>query len=71
MTKLDYDEPEPYRPSGGMPPTGLSNLSISGPGMSGYLDMQPDTGVSGLAWLGIAVAVAIVAALLWSWLAGL
>ena len=71
MTRLDEDEPEPYRPSGGMRPTGFSDLGLSGPAMSGYLDMEPDTGISGLAWMGVAAAVVVVAVLLWSWLSQL
>ena len=59
-------------PSGGMFSGAgiLSQDGSSGPAKAGYLDRRPDTGVSGLAWLGIAAAIVVVAALVWQWLLG-
>lgn len=70
MTELDGDKPEEYHPSGGMRSAMgvMSQDGLSGPGKSGFIDLRPDTGISGLAWLGIAAAVVVVAILLWSWL---
>ena len=48
-------------PSGGMRGGGslYSQTGLSGPGMSGYIDLSPDTRIPGLGWLGI-VATGIV-----------
>jgi hypothetical protein len=40
---------------------------LSGPAKSGYLDMRPDAGISGLMWVGIAVAVVLAAIFVWQW----
>lgn len=73
MTSWDGDRPDDYHPRSGMfsGVSGYSQTSISGPALSGYLDMRPDTGISGFAWLGIAAGLVVIAVFLWSWLAGL
>ncbi len=72
MTDLDGEKPAEPRASGGMLSgvSALSQTGISGPAMSGYLDLRPDPGIPGYAWLGIALGIVVVAILLWSWFFG-
>ncbi len=69
VTDRNDEEPEPYHPSGGMmSATSAKSMGISGPGLSGYMDLRPATGISGLAWLGVGACVLILMALIWQWL---
>ncbi len=72
LTELDGEKPEEPRASGGMfsGVSGMSQMGISGPAMSGYLDMRPDPGVPGFAWLGIAAGIVVLAVFLWMWFFG-
>lgn len=75
MADLDAEKPKEYHPSGGMRSAmgayALTQTGMSGPGMSGYIDLRPDTGIPGYAWLGIAAGILLLAIWLWSWLIGL
>ncbi len=74
MPTLDGEKPDEYHPRGGMRAGGyVSQSNLSGAAAAGLLDddMRPDVGVSGLAWLGIAAIIVLVALVVWSWLAGL
>ncbi len=51
-----------------MSATSAKSMGISGPGLSGYMDLRPATGISGLAWLGVGACVLILMALIWQWL---
>ncbi len=69
MDDLDGERPAERLPSGGMRGGGgiYTQSGLSGPGMYGYMDLAPGTGIPGLGWLGIAAAVVVVAALIWQW----
>ncbi len=67
---MEPEEDERYEerpPSGGMRGGGSSYslTGLSGPGMSGYMDLEPDRGMPGLVWLGIAAAVIVIVGLIW------
>ncbi len=66
---MEDERYEERPPAGGMRGGGsiYSQTGLSGPGMSGYMDLSPDTGIPGLGWLGIVAVGIVIAALNWQW----
>ena len=72
MTDWDLDgerPPEPRNSGGMLSGTGARSVDgLSGPAKSGYLDMRPGSGISGLAWLGIVAILVLVGIAVWQWI---